>query len=400
MKFQFLKKLFFCMVVSLSINMQASESKKNRFSSVIDSVKKKFTGKRLRDVPAEPIDESKIAKIETTESKKNRFSSVIDSVKKKFTGKRLRDVSAEPIDESNIAKIKTPVDESSEKLSDVLKEEKEQVLSLQDEKKILETKFKSLNGRIKHLMTPEQWADFDSDASVTRAISRYKNEIEYIENVLANSVNAKDADPELYDVFLKIKKDMGIDEDVTLRIRTDDAFTNDAEYDPFFYIVLINKNYKNESKSFIVNALVHELEHHRQYNRYFGSYAFSNLEDRRNSVRLGTQSPTGIHLKLEAGAEATAAGYFDCSECLKDIANKRNALEYNSDPNLPSGYFRSTCGYFVKEDYDPYIERALQDGKLCKGHELLSKIPVDDVEKLKEVSQHLPIAHFLPDEAK
>ncbi len=226
------------------------------------------------------------------------------------------------------------------------------------------------------------------------------------EKYLKNTIDVKDADPELYAVFLKIKKDMKIDEDVALRIRTDDGIRidskniNDAQYDPFFHIIYINNDYKTWSKPFLIKALAHELEHHRQYNRYSGSYAFSSLKDRRDSVALGTQSPTGIHLKLEAGAEAAAAEYFDCPECLKELAKHHTVTDYNPDPNLPSGYFRSSCGYYVKEDYEPFIDRALHEGKLCKGHETLSKIPVDDVEKLKEVRQHLPIADFLPDEAK
>ncbi len=134
-----------------------------------------------------------------------------------------------------------------------------------------------------------------------------------------------------------------------------------------------------------IKIIAHELEHVKQDHYYPDSYKAPTIKQFIDSIKNGDQSPSGAHLKLETGADASAAGYFDCPECLKfikDNASKDPVLKYNPK-DLLSGYFTTEKGYFAREDYEPYIQRACLDGELCKGHSILTKL-------LKEIDTSVP----------
>lgn len=195
-----------------------------------------------------------------------------------------------------------------------------------------------------------------------------------------NSKDTQTAAPKLHDLFLKIKKDLGITENIELRLEIiDDTTTTtaDATYLPQYNCILINSNYNNWDSFQIIRVLVHELEHVKQIYHYPDSYKLSNLEEYQKSKIKGEKSDTGAHLKAETGADASAAGYFDCPECLSEIAKqfetKQNPLLNYNPQELQSGHFTTELGYFAPEDYDPYIQRACTEGDLCQGHKILGK---------------------------
>ena len=197
-----------------------------------------------------------------------------------------------------------------------------------------------------------------------------------LSNILSDKLNNSDdaeiLDPELYAVFLKIKKDMGITENIQFRISKPGYLLNNganAYYNYDFNIIMIDpKFYKNSHPNMIIHTLVHELEHVRQYLGSVGSYPTSQTNILISKLQ-GKHSKTGAHLKVETGADASAAGYFDCHDCLKNV-QKNHGPEYNPS-NLVSGYFTTDSGYFAPQDYDSYIERACREGERCKAHQIL-----------------------------
>lgn len=195
-----------------------------------------------------------------------------------------------------------------------------------------------------------------------------------------NSQKAELIAPKLNSTFLKIKKLLGIQEDIHLRINTNtDNFSlnADALFLPQYNCIIINAEYSNWSPFQIIRTLVHELEHVKQIYHYPDSYKLSSLKAYQTSKIKGKKSETGEHLKAETGADASAAGFFDCPECLHEISKqyekaKNPLLKYNPE-ELQSGYFTTELGYFAPKDYQPYIKRACLDGELCEGHKILGK---------------------------
>lgn len=186
--------------------------------------------------------------------------------------------------------------------------------------------------------------------------------------------------PKLYALFLKIKNDLGITENIELRIekfQDNSVITADATYLPQYNCILIKEYYTEWNSIDLIRVLAHELEHAKQALHYFGSYKLSSLQDYQTSQIEGIESETGTHLKAETGADASAAGYFDCPKCLQEIAKNLKEsdhplLQYHPQ-GLPSGHFTTKLGYFAPQDYDSYIERACKDGELCEAHTLLGK---------------------------
>ncbi len=225
------------------------------------------------------------------------------------------------------------------------------------------------------------------------------SKIHQYNTVVSNTVDMKEADPELYDVCMSIKKDLKIVDDIQFRV-----IESDNNYFPEFLagqtkpirflfpiektytFVLINSNYKNQknAKSVVIHIIAHELEHVRQLlcnqdtQKYSDSYDFKKTPLCWDDVKR--------NLKLETGADAASCDYQDCSVCLQ-AAQTRSEHEHNpKDTDL--GYFTTSHGYFSKQDYDLWIKRAQENDALCPAHR--NNKADDPNTPLKDF---LPVAH-------
>lgn len=192
-------------------------------------------------------------------------------------------------------------------------------------------------------------------------------------------------DPELYAVMLQIKKDLNITNKVNFRIWHKQPHKNviaqfkrgrklhDSPLPEIPATILISPNYKSMTKSDLICTIAHELEHMRQYLRYPGSY---HLYDDISEIRIK---------KAEMGADAAAADYLYCSECLTDLASSIKGFIVYDPHDTEHGYFTTEYGYFSPEDYQPYIDRACENDAMCKAHR----------EKTHR-NPNTPLEHFLP----
>jgi len=104
----------------------------------------------------------------------------------------------------------------------------------------------------------------------------------------------------------------------------------------------------------VLSTIVHELEHCRQRNKFFGSYHIDNIKKQKDTLRK------------EVAADAAAADYLYCFECLSELSKSKG---WHHDPHETKyGYFTSSQGYFLQKDYDIYADRARKDGALCYAH--------------------------------
>jgi hypothetical protein len=189
------------------------------------------------------------------------------------------------------------------------------------------------------------------------------------QDICEYSENAEKIDPELYEVFLKMKNDYGITDEIDFRILPPfDQLTVRQQakyvqsmlmYEPNRKIVLIQNHYKWWPKGVLINGIAHELEHHRQHTRMSGSY-FDRSQDIENNI-------DAFNVRSEIGADAAAADYSYCSKCLKYIAICRGLNHEPQETDL--GYITTPKGYFSKKDYELYIDRAKEDGALCPAHQ-------------------------------
>ena len=70
--------------------------------------------------------------------------------------------------------------------------------------------------------------------------------------------------------------------------------------------------------------------------------------------------------KLEIGADAAAADYQYCSDCLQEVSDFQG---YSYSPqDTYFGYITTPAGYFSDEDYKLYRDRAKEDCALCLAH--------------------------------
>lgn len=153
-------------------------------------------------------------------------------------------------------------------------------------------------------------------------------------------------DPEFNKVCQKIIKILGIKEKVQFKFHKGKLSENVLGFYPFHSTlftnkiipgsktVYINRDYYNKNKSMTIHTIVHELEHHRQVNKYPGSY-------HGNNEKL-----------METGADAAAAGFFDCIECLQS--------------NMSKASFNDK-GYFNQKDYECYLTRLKEKTTYCNG---------------------------------
>ncbi|MCX5923231.1 MAG: hypothetical protein NTU89_01560 [Candidatus Dependentiae bacterium] len=255
------------------------------------------------------------------------------------------------------------------------------------------------------------------------------------EETWAKTDDVATVDPELYQVVLRMKKDLGIMQDVPVRIEKPGSRilgdNSSAHFNPALDCIIIKNDYRKWSKSVLIATLRHELEHYCQSHGHIGSSDALKkqrvLIDKSESLQENLKGlterakkrqehdPYGLHpslvvrtknlspvydgereigfkefdeqmqliyntydmykdqltkidrMKAETGADAAAAGYFDCPDCLRSVADEPGQFPYG--PHETDGhYFTTEKGYFSKEDYEPYIERAECEGAACKGH--------------------------------
>ncbi len=187
-------------------------------------------------------------------------------------------------------------------------------------------------------------------------------------NQMINSKDAKYHDPELYKLFFKIKKDLGIIEDIDLRIGNSKMMNDGGLYDDQSKTIFLHENYITWQPVIQIKVLAHELGHVKQFHHYPDSYHY-HVPNKGFSWPLEGKD-LELKLKSETGADANAAGYFDCPECLRHIAaiDKKYPLFKHNPVNLSFGYFTTKYGYFSPEDYELYMQRACLDGELCEAH--------------------------------
>ena len=184
-------------------------------------------------------------------------------------------------------------------------------------------------------------------------------------------------DPELYEVFLKIKSDYGITDDVGLRILIPLKdleekypsfmsnllkkmyYRSGAFYMSKFNTIFFEWDYKKRPKNVLIRVLAHELEHHRQYKQFAGSYydrSFDLLHKKKEIVRI----------KEEIGADVAAADYLYCFKCLEETG-KITCFDHEPQ-ETEAGYHTSPLGYISRPDNALWVKRAKEDCALCLAH--------------------------------
>ena len=217
-----------------------------------------------------------------------------------------------------------------------------------------------------------------------------KKQIEDIKNnqkKLVEDASLIDKNTEIYAVFERIKTDFGITEEVALyegSLKSAEGHYTSALYLPTQTAIIINRahlqNMQNKrEKTRLIQTIAHELEHHRQHNNYFGSYHGSD------------------QCATEHGAEAAAAGYVDCAECLEFLQQREL-----SRPIIQTEGITGKDGYFTVLDYASYVQRACQEGTLCKAHANYREKWIDQIVVMVDGQQALynhdapTLCDFLP----
>ncbi|HSW76055.1 MAG TPA: hypothetical protein VLG50_03370 [Candidatus Saccharimonadales bacterium] len=190
-------------------------------------------------------------------------------------------------------------------------------------------------------------------------------------NVFKASEDAKDVDPEVYELFLHIKNDYGITDNLNLRImkrkhKLDKGgqLHMEAFYEPATNTIYLGSDYNSWRRSKLIHTIAHELEHHRQFKKMKGSYhnVPSGIDIVINPKKFAANA-----IKLEIGAEAAASDYQYCYKCLGEVAA---ASSHKHEPQETDwGYSTTAQGYFSKQDYQQYINRAREAHALCRAHE-------------------------------
>lgn len=170
----------------------------------------------------------------------------------------------------------------------------------------------------------------------------------------AVSQPAEIVNPELHAVFMKTKNDLGIKEDVKLRI-VKNKHLSEVPSSQGFYSGYANTVYLGLvdflPQSQIIHNIVHELEHHRQTYKYPGSSPFSYRKWDSN----------------EQAADAASAGYQNCYDCLREVALAVDHIPYEPE-ETGNGFFTSPKGYFTSQDYELYAEEAQRNNAQCPAH--------------------------------
>lgn len=191
-------------------------------------------------------------------------------------------------------------------------------------------------------------------------------------------------DQDALNAFDAIKKDLNVTENIHLYTHGNNR-KNLGRYSPKMFmlenrsIILLNeKLLKDKLYRLFVYVAAHEVGHSLQFTNHKSAYTTNSLKS-----FLPQESK-----KLEIGADATAAGYQCCAHCLKHL-QKKYGLDHNSAQHEK--------GYFAKEDFQPYIDRAVEHNWMCPAHadyyadpRKQAQFPEDEIE------QHYDLPYFLP----
>ena len=152
--------------------------------------------------------------------------------------------------------------------------------------------------------------------------------------------HVSELDPEFYQCCKKVAGLVGIKENLNFIFYETNSlnfFTIVGYYQAGRKSIYINHEFYKANKALTIDTLVHELEHYRQFNNYSGSYK-------------------GKEPKfLETGADAAAAGFFECIDCLKKVRSNKNSIDL------------AKKGYFYKNDYQCYVDRLKENPRLCNA---------------------------------
>ncbi len=105
--------------------------------------------------------------------------------------------------------------------------------------------------------------------------------------------------------------------------------------------IITSKKMKTLSPTLQCSILIHELRHAKQYKYKIGTFSAAT-----NQV---------LSKKIEYDAESFAAHCMKCFVC--QCILKQTAFINPNDK-----------GYFCKQDYEPYLQKALKNNQLCKAH--------------------------------
>ncbi len=173
----------------------------------------------------------------------------------------------------------------------------------------------------------------------------------------------------IYNVFMRIQNDLGLQGKVALRLLVgdhklfDDLHIDSAQafYVPETDTVFLkldnwivsdfskNKKYRDCYASCMIFTLTHELQHARQelVERYYAKKSSTNF--------LSQGSTNFLPQARERNADEVAARYIACWKCLTYVSF------------LPSEHNKNS-GYMTQDDFKPYIEKAKENNCLCKAH--------------------------------
>lgn len=149
-------------------------------------------------------------------------------------------------------------------------------------------------------------------------------------------------DVKVAQAFEIIKKDLGVPSEIELRVLPSGVYTLSSEndvaglFDPCNpnVVYIVDKTLQKQP-IFIIQNMVHELEHFRQFWHFPGSFERS-LE---NQQKLGKEE---FNRRMEYEADKKAAEYF---KCFKTINILSSCSRYS---------FQNPLGYFTSWDYWPY----------------------------------------------
>jgi len=189
------------------------------------------------------------------------------------------------------------------------------------------------------------------------------------------STNAQKTHPEIFKLFTKIKNDMGIKKDISLRIMLDDFNMNGTTVENVYGLYCKSNNtiylsplYLDNHPSNLIATLTHELEHYRQFNLYQNSF---------HPTIAGCIIVRQDIKPCEHEADKAIANYMQCYHCLHLCGLQGKSLEYLQK------------GYFDYLDYLPYIIHNLILGNTCTAHH-----PINYIQSL--CGKEYAICDYLP----
>lgn len=230
-------------------------------------------------------------------------------------------------------------------------------------------------------LTPQTYGD--NLSSFWQRITNQKN-LDSMRNLFIEKLKlTPHTNPELLALFNTIKQDFGITEEIVLFKSADNLF-------PCGMLINIGDNFTtigiaidfDENQPVfpaqVIQTLAHELGHFLQHNNDPKSYQ-SKLK-----ATASEEEKKEDNIKNETGADANAAGYIDCLYCLKQ---QRLLAPSTNHPR----------GYFSKTDYQPYIDRAIEDNLICPAHaQLRNSKNHEQLSSEMTIANLIDVKNFLP----